>query len=357
METSCPSCQKRYKVPDEMAGKRAQCKNPECATVFVVQPAAAPPPSQAGPPPVARLADQPATGSQDPFTSPLPSGPSSPMDDLLASELSDSSQLAPAPVMPAPAPRRRRGKGNWQKPAILGGLGVLAVAAVVGLVFLLMSIGGGGRSALAKGGPLDWGGWAVTADAEGVVYFDVGKLLNSELFRLIKEVAGGTGGLSGMSGAQLPFDPLELADSFKDALIVIHNSGQRGVGVVRTREDLDLSGIDAMIQDVRKKVGAAEEAAFETRTFEGVEYLVIHDAFVAKTEAYTFCVTMSEPDLHAALTRRKNGEPPALSPKLRRALESTRGDHFIAATNIAQGGRSSLPGRPPMGANPLSPFG
>ncbi|MGQ9575505.1 MAG: MJ0042-type zinc finger domain-containing protein, partial [Thermoguttaceae bacterium] len=42
METTCPHCGKRYKVPDLAAGKQVRCGNPGCKQTFTVAPAAAP---------------------------------------------------------------------------------------------------------------------------------------------------------------------------------------------------------------------------------------------------------------------------------------------------------------------------
>ena len=34
METSCPRCQRKYTLSDDMAGRRARCKNSTCQHVF-----------------------------------------------------------------------------------------------------------------------------------------------------------------------------------------------------------------------------------------------------------------------------------------------------------------------------------
>jgi hypothetical protein len=52
IDTSCPSCSKRYKLKDELAGKRVTCGNPNCRKAFVVPAASANGHARAAPPPV-----------------------------------------------------------------------------------------------------------------------------------------------------------------------------------------------------------------------------------------------------------------------------------------------------------------
>ena len=98
IEFNCPHCATPYRLKDELAGKKAACKNPDCRQVFTVPAPKATVPPTAGPPPAAKpvngapkpAAKPPARKDQTPAPKPPPPKP----EDIEAAALA---ALADAP--------------------------------------------------------------------------------------------------------------------------------------------------------------------------------------------------------------------------------------------------------------------
>lgn len=89
---NCPHCQFLYRLKDELAGKRASCKNPDCRQVILIPQPATIPPSDSGPT-IAKLGGvaPPAKGKDQ---TPLPKAP--PPADI---ESAAKAALSDAPVV------------------------------------------------------------------------------------------------------------------------------------------------------------------------------------------------------------------------------------------------------------------
>jgi hypothetical protein len=401
METACPHCGKKYKVPDSAVGKQARCGNPQCKQTFVVsapqgaQPSAAPKaaagaakpqqpaapkaakpqqpaakpsgaaaaprpagaapaaPTPAGPPPLAAAAPPPVPAT-DPLLGATPAagaGPS-PLDALLSADLgapaaAPTGPLAPAGPLAPLAPAVRRRKRNY-KPLVFGLAGGAAVIAVIlGVYFLIAGLGGGGGGG---GGPRStipaWAGSFVPPDAQGVLYFNLDKLRRSELYATVQRLIPSAAPMGpGPTFTQVA----SFLENFSEVFVVLAAKG-KPVFVLRSREDLPLEKLVSMARDLQPKTpfGTSGPAAPnpELKTLGAVQYTLnpAGGAF-AKTGSSTFCGTQSEEDLKALLGRLERNEATPLGQEVQRALQEARGDHFIAVTGLGEmASQSPLPG-------------
>ena len=396
METACPHCGKKYKVPDSAVGKQARCGNPQCKQTFVVtapqgappsaaaaapkaapgaakpqQPAAKPrgpvaaprpagaapaAPTPPGPPPLAAAAPPPVPAADPLFGAPPAAGPGpSPLDALLSADMgaraaAPQGPLAPAGPLAPLAPAVRRRKRNY-KPLVFGLAGGAAVIAVmVGVYFLITAIsgglggGGGPRSAIPA-----WAGSFVPPDAKGVFYFNLDKLRRSELYAMAQRFLPSAGPMGpGPSPAQL----LSFSESFSEVFIAM-STDEKGVALFRTHEDLPLEKLVSMTRDLKPKspfgISGPAGPSPEVKSVGAVQYVGHPGGVVAKTASCTFLAAANEEDLKAALGRLERNETTPLSQELQRALQEARGDHFIASTGLGQmASRSPLPGGMPM---------
>jgi hypothetical protein len=180
----------------------------------------------------------------------------------------------------------------------------------------------------------------------------VDRLRESELFDLVEKIAE-MGGPTGAM-AKMPWKSTEwqsFADSIEEAAFVMLPD-EDAYAIVRTKDDMSLEGMVGLLAGVGSASGrydAEENGEPEPQTHAGAEYVGFSDGFLAKTAGRTFLATDDEADLQAALDRLKGNEKAQLNDTLRRALDSARGDHFVAM--LTPGG--SVPGAP----IPMSPGG
>lgn len=351
METTCPHCGKRYKVPDLAAGKQVRCGNPGCKQTFTVAPAAAP---VGGAQPAAPQAT--AAGGPPPVRpgAPPPSPPRSPLEDLLSAEVSALPPAAPlgAPLSPV-GPGRARGKANY-KPLVFGGLGGLGVLAGVVLIYLLVPGAGGGPGRPSASVLPRWATFAVPSQAKGVVYVNVDKLRQSELYRMLQRL---------VKSASVPVPGMQLGPIFSLAdnlteLFVAFGQNTEPIIVFRTREDMSLdvlvsSTIDAFEATLPAPLRGAARPPLQTGAYANVEYLRLPGGgCLAKTAPATFCGTQTEENLKEALGRFQRNESLPLSPDLQEALSHARGDHYFALVDLRQWqpGGFAAPALPASGA-------
>ncbi|MGQ9575312.1 MAG: hypothetical protein ACUVUC_08340 [Thermoguttaceae bacterium] len=220
---------------------------------------------------------------------------------------------------------------------MFGGLGGLGVLAAVVLIYLLVTGAGGGPGLPSASVLPPWATFAVPSQAKGVVYVNVDKLRQSELYRMLQRLA---------KSASVPVPGMELGPIFSPAdnlteLFVAFGQNTEPVFVFRMREDTSLESLRSTAMAAFQRVaprglrGATAPAA-ETKTHGSVQYSSFAGGCLAKTAAATFCGTQTEEDLKEALGRFQRNESLPLSPDLQEALSHARGDHYFALVDLRQ---------------------
>ncbi|MHC4401800.1 MAG: zinc ribbon domain-containing protein [Planctomycetota bacterium] len=139
MEIHCPSCGRKYRIPDASAGKRARCANPACGAIFTARPAEA---DSAARSPRPDAAESGHRGLPNEVKTPVPPGAAQSARDALKEHA-------------------RGGRGGRKKTAVHGIVAVLAVCGVAGMLLGLASLlkGCGRGATFAESGALEWAGW------------------------------------------------------------------------------------------------------------------------------------------------------------------------------------------------------
>ncbi len=362
MEIACPYCGKRYQVKSEVAGRKARCANPACKRTFIVS---VPGPGTGQPAATPQVAPQVPLGESGLAggASGLPSA--GPLDALLAAELGPPAVPGVAgPAMPgqwtvpgaragaAPsglAPfgpsliawRYRRRRQKWVRAALLAGgiaaglAGLILVGVLVGRAFrgpgVVASMAG--DSGTAANGLPAWAAFAVPSGAKAIAYANVDKIRQSEVLRVIEGFASKRPGASPLN-LQARITPL------KDIFFV--GSLQASVAVIRTRDDLSLETLQAVLFSA-KPGQSAPPSKFVTHG--GISYVALPTGCIAKLASCTYCATEREEELKQALDRYQRGEAAPLEAELQEALKNApSGDHFLVS--ITSGWQQGMLPRP-----------
>ncbi len=128
----CPKCRQSYRVKDELAGRRVQCKCGEA--MAVPQPAAASEPAAAG-------ASDPLSSLLDEEMPPAAEGPT--LRSTVVAAGSGLTQTAPLPTI-------KPAKKTGLNPVLIGAIAGAAVVGVLLIVLVVVLMGGPGESEVAS---------------------------------------------------------------------------------------------------------------------------------------------------------------------------------------------------------------
>ena len=234
--------------------------------------------------------------------------------------------------------------------ALLGA--VVLIAVMVGVYFLVTSVGGVGGAPAAIPA---WAGPFVSPQTKAVVYVNIDKFRQSELYAIAQRYMPSLAAMGGM-GAGADVTPLfAFLENFTE-LVVLTAADGKPIGVFQTREDLSLEKLVSMTQGLQPAqglqpkvpigIGAKAAATFnpspppkpEIGTLGKFPCARSPRGVVVKIGNNTFCGTENEEALKEALGRVDRNEALPLSPELQQALAEARGAHFVAATGLGEAG-------------------
>jgi len=380
MITNCPQCGRPFRVPDSAVGKKAQCKNPQCGTIFVISPARRSKPSASpgsSKPSVGGATKQRQPGRQGKGRAaagqsaiPQSKAPSvrhkppsaahvgepvadqGALDDDLFADLPPPELGATVPGTPASAGsslaparrnrRRRRLADDWTRlavtgAAVVGGLLLVVVMVVVSIQSLPdgSPTGADGAAAREDGVVPGWGAWCVTDDPRGLVLIDIDKARRGD--------QGEWAQLSEQLGP-MPFPGSSFADMLPTE--IKHERFDRFVGVITKDEQL-LGALhakeDCSLQQVVETLGASLDSPSEHA---GLRYAKVGQGWVGQIDSRVFCYAESEPLLRAALERAANDTRVALPEVLQEAAGTIEGDQRVVIISPTTLKRHTFPDTP-----------
>ena len=327
METLCPKCQKKYKVPDSLAGKQVRCKNEACRQVFTLAAPAASAPVAIAPVASAPVASAPAAAPTPPKPAPLAGDGqrlSSLLDDLPPLPLDGLPQAeGPAVVLTnykAPQPKKKSflaslfggsKKGSNSFALKLGG-GIVAVLVVGGLVWAMVSL-------LSGGDVPAWTSYYVPENAQLIAYANVDELRNSSLYADIQKLVD-----KRAMQIQGDFDIDDVSEVFLAG--TGFGANDEPLTVIRMKKDHPLK--DLLPKELRER---------QTQTYRNVEYMGLgrswdgKEKVLAKTGDCTFCFAPTEDILKQAIQRLDRKERVKLDKNLQAALDAVAGSNLYAA--------------------------
>jgi hypothetical protein len=303
METICPKCQKKYKVPDDSTGKQVRCKNEACRQVFPIAARAA---SAAAPAPPATPKITPAGVDGHAMSSLLDDLPPLPLDGLPQAE-------APAVVLTNYKPSRPKGAKKWPNSlALKVGGGIVAVLIVAGLIWAVVAM-------LSGGGIPAWAVYYIPENTQWIAYVNLDKLRGSDLYAQIRK---------GADKRAMQIEGDVDADDVSEAFVAGAGFGpaDEPLVVLRTTKDRPL-----------KEFLPKERRDQPTQSFKSIEYAGFgksadgKERVCAKTGERTYCFAASEDALKQAIQRLDRKERAKLDKNLQAGLDAVAGGNLYAA--------------------------